>query len=198
MMNNKEIFGNEVNFSSRFVGDYKELSVMVENLKKEGLKTVLTSGSFDLLHIGHAQYLREAKKFGDVLIVGIDDDEKVKERKGPNRPVVPQQERFKMLAYLRSVDIIVPKSLGQSSMYLIKTVHPDVLIISETTKHSEQRKKEMEKFCGEIQLLPPQATTSTSAKVRKIFTQGVQDFAEKLSEKIHELLREMTASKGDI
>ena len=197
-MNNKEIFGNEVNFSSRFVGDYKELSVMVENLKKEGLKTVLTSGSFDLLHIGHAQYLREAKKFGDVLIVGIDDDEKVKERKGPNRPVVPQQERFKMLAYLRSVDIIVPKSLGQSSMYLIKTVHPDVLIISETTKHSEQRKKEMEKFCGEIQLLPPQATTSTSAKVRKIFTQGVQDFAEKLSEKIHELLREMTASKGDI
>ena len=193
MLKNKEIFENGANFFSRFVGDYDELSVMVENFKKEGLRIVLTSGSFDLLHIGHAQYLREAKKFGDVLIVGVDNDDKVKKRKGPNRPVVPEQERFKMLAHLRSVDIIVPKSLGQPSMYLIRTVHPDVLIISETTKHSEKRIKEMEKICGEIQLLPPQATTSTSAKVRKIFTQGVQDFAEKLSGKINELLHEMTA-----
>ena len=198
MLKNKEIFGNGANFSSRFIDDYKELFTMVKNFKKEGLIIVLTSGSFDLLHIGHAQYLREAKKFGDVLIVGVDNDEKVKKRKGPNRPVVPEQERFKMLAHLRYVDIIVPKSLGQPSMHLIRTVHPDVLIISESTKHSEERIKEMEELCGEIQLLPPQATTSTSAKIRKIFIQGIQDFAEKLSEKINELLREMTASKGDV
>ncbi len=52
--------------------------------------------------------------------------------------------------------------------------------------------KKMRELCGEIQLLPPQATTSTSAKVRKIFTQGVQDFAGRLSGKINELLHEMT------
>ena len=192
MEKDKDIFGNGIDFSSRFVDDYEKLSAMIKGWKRKGLKTVLTSGSFDLLHIGHAQCLMRAKGHGNILIVGVDKDEKVKKRKGSNRPVVPEEERFRMLAHLRSVDIIVPKSLGQPSMHLIRTVHPDVLIISETTNHSDDRVKKMRELCGEIQLLPPQATTSTSAKVRKIFTQGVQDFAGRLSGKINELLHEMT------
>ncbi|MEA2112627.1 MAG: adenylyltransferase/cytidyltransferase family protein [Patescibacteria group bacterium] len=187
-----EIFGNGVDFSSRFVSDYEKLSEMADDWKKQGVKVVLTSGSFDLLHIGHAQYLTEAKKRGDILVVGIDDDEKTKARKGSNRPVVPENERFRMLAYLRPVDVIVPKGLGQPSLHLLKTVRPDVLIISETTNHSDKRIKNMEWFCGEIKMLPPQATTSTSAKIRKLFTQGVSDFAEKATKAINGLLREMT------
>ncbi len=192
MKKNGEVFGNGVDFSNRFIDDYEKLAKMVVDWKWQNQRIVLTSGSFDLLHIGHAQYLTEAKKNGDILVVGIDDDEKTKARKGLNRPVVPEDERFRMLAHLRSVDVIVPKGLGQSSLYLLQTVQPDVLIISETTKHSEEKIKKMEKFCGEIKMLPPQATTSTSAKIRKLFTQGVSDFAEKATKAINGLLREMT------
>lgn len=176
----------------KIIRDYKDVLVRVYELKQAGKKIVLTSGSFDLLHIGHAQYLQKAKECGDILVVGVDNDEKVKKRKGLNRPVVSEEERYRMLTFLTSVDIVVPKGAGDPSMHLIKTVHPDVLIVSETTNHRLERIERMKEFCGEIKILPPQATTSTSAKVRKIFTQGVQDFAERLSEKVNELLHEMT------
>ena len=185
------VFENEANFSERFISDYKQLSGLVVKWKKQGLKIVLTSGSFDLLHIGHAQYLSEAKKCGDVLVVGVDNDEKVRKRKGPYRPVVSEDERFKMLMHLRSVDIVVPKGLRQSSLYLLRTMRPDILVISETTNHSSKKLKMMEGLCGEIILLPPQATTSTSAKVRLLFTQGAQQFAEKITQAINDLLHGM-------
>jgi len=176
----------------KIIRDYKDVSVVIKKMRSRGKKIVLTSGSFDLLHIGHAQYLQKAKECGNVLVVGVDDDEKVRKRKGPNRPVVQEEERYKMLTFLTSVDYVVPKRVKDPSMHLIQTVRPDVLIISETTNHRLERIERMKEFCGEIKILPPQATTSTSAKVRKIFTQGAQDFAEKLSEKVNELLREMT------
>lgn len=176
----------------KIIRDYKDVLVKVYELRQTGKRIVLTSGSFDLLHIGHAQYLQKAKEYGDILIVGVDNDEKVRKRKGLNRPVVSEEERYRMLTFLTAVDIVVPKGVNDPSMYLIKTVYPDVLIVSETTNHRSERIERMKNFCGEIRILPPQATTSTSAKVRKIFTQGVQDFAERLSEKVNELLREMT------
>ena len=192
MCKNNGLSINGVSFEERFVSDYVKLDEKVKAWKKDGLRVVLTSGSYDLLHIGHAQYLMKAKACGDVLVVGVDDDEKVKYRKGNNRPVVPEKERYTMLAHLRHVDIVVPKSKGDPDMHLIMTICPDVLVISETTKHRPERIEKMKKFCSEIKLLPPQATTSTSAKIRKVFTQGVKEFADKLTKKIDELLHEMT------
>lgn len=177
----------------KIIRNYKDVLAKVYELRQAGKKIVLTSGSFDLLHIGHAQYLQKAKECGDILVVGVDDDEKVKKRKGPNRPVVSEEERYRMLTFLTAVDWVVPKKINDPSMHLIRTICPDVLVISETTNHRPERIAQMKEFCHEIKVLPPQATTSTSAKVRKIFTQGVQDFAERLSGKVSELLHEMTA-----
>lgn len=177
---------------SRIISDYEKLLSLVTEWKNQGLKIVLTSGSYDLLHIGHAQYLMKAKECGDLLIVGIDNDQKVRFRKGKNRPVVPEQERYNMLTHLRYVDLVVPKDVDDPSLHLLKTIKPDVLVISETTKHSPKKIEKMKEFCGEIKIMPPQATTSTSAKIRKVFTQGVKEFATKLTEKIDDLLKEMT------
>lgn len=187
-----QLFGNAPCFGDRFISDTEHLKNLISTLKKEGKKIVLTSGSWDLLHIGHAQYLMRAKEKGDVLIVGVDDDEKVKQRKGPNRPIVPQEERFKMLSHLRYVDVIVPKPKGLHKFSLLKLVKPDVLVISETTKHSEDKIREMESYCGRIELLPPQSTTSTSAKVRLLFTQGVHKFGEEAKKAIDKLIKDLT------
>lgn len=71
------------------------------------MKRVFVNGTFDILHIGHIELLRYAKSLGDILIVGIDSDERVSSLKGPGRPVNSQYERFTMLDSLKPVDVVV-------------------------------------------------------------------------------------------
>jgi rfaE bifunctional protein nucleotidyltransferase chain/domain len=165
---NAGIFGDSTSFEHRYIPDHEKLGELVQYWKRLGLKIVLTSGTFDLFHIGHAQYLERAKALGDVLIVGVDSDEKVRERKGPTRPVVPENERVLILAHVRHVDVITLKHVQQPSNYLISLVQPDVLVLSKSTKHDEKDIEGKSQFCGEVVLLEPQAETSTSAKLRLI------------------------------
>src|SRR3712207_7450411 len=95
------IFSEDVTFEERLKPSLEELSKTVQHLKGIGLRVVLTSGSFDLIHLGHVKYLAKAKEFGDVLVVGVDSDAKIKRRKGEDRPMVPEQERLEMLAHQR-------------------------------------------------------------------------------------------------
>lgn len=162
------IFGDKTSFEHRYIPDHEKLEELVNYWKKLGLRIVLTSGTFDLFHIGHAQYLEKAKALGDVLIVGVDSDARVKKRKGPSRPIVPEHERVLILAHVRHADVITLKNVDDESNHLIKLVRPDVLVVSESTKHGEDEVDEKAQFCGEIVVLEPQAETSTSAKVRLI------------------------------
>src|SRR5690348_16107521 len=107
----KGIFGLASNFTHRYIADYKKLKTLIDHCKGLGLRIVLTQGTYDMVHIGHARYFEEAKKHGDILVVGVDSDEKVRARKGPERPVVPQEERLEMVTHLRPVDIVVLKPL---------------------------------------------------------------------------------------
>jgi rfaE bifunctional protein nucleotidyltransferase chain/domain len=171
----------------RFVPDYKELKDIVSHLKKVGYKIVLTQGVYDLIHEGHALYLEAARSFGDVLIVGVDSDALTKKRKGPDRPIVPQEERLKMLVHLRHVDIVTLRDLDDGIGDLIKLVKPDVLVVSKSTgDFTEKQVKEYDKYCGKIVTLPPQATTSTSARIRLLAIEG----AEKLAREILKLTDE--------
>lgn len=85
----------------------RELTKIVDKLKKEGKKTVFTNGCFDILHIGHVKYLEDAKSLGDILIVGVNSDESVRILKGNSRPIVPDIERAEILAALKCVDYVV-------------------------------------------------------------------------------------------
>ena len=165
---NAGIFGDKTSFDHRYIPDHSKLKESVELWKRLGLKIVLTSGTFDLFHIGHAQFLEKAKDLGDVLIVGVDSDQRVKKRKGPDRPVVPENERVLILSHVRHVDVVTLKNVDDVSNHLIKLVCPDVLVISESTKHAGNEVDEKAQYCGKIVLLEPQATTSTSAKLRLI------------------------------
>jgi len=168
----------------------EQFLIILEKLKKESENIVLTSGTFDLLHIGHAQYLQKAKDLGDVLVVGLDSDLKVKKRKGPERPIVPEEERASLLSFVRPVDFIVIKDVDDDSMELMKIVNPDVLVISETTGHDGDRIGRMSQYCGQITILEPQSTTSTTAKVRRLFVDGAKEFAKGLSKKIGGIIEE--------
>ncbi len=165
---NAGIFGDKTSFDHRYIPDHTKLKTSVELWKQLGLKIVLTSGTYDLFHIGHAQFLEKAKELGDVLIVGVDSDARVKKRKGPERPIVPENERVLILSHVRHVDVVTLKNLDDPSNHLIKLVRPDVLVVSESTGHKAGEVDEKAQYCGEIIVMEPQATTSTSAKLRMI------------------------------
>ena len=76
--------------------------------EKDKEKTIVTTnGCFDLIHVGHLRYLQEAKKLGDLLVVGINSDSSVRKLKGEKRPLIPENERAEMLAGLSCVDYVV-------------------------------------------------------------------------------------------
>jgi D-beta-D-heptose 7-phosphate kinase/D-beta-D-heptose 1-phosphate adenosyltransferase len=156
------------------------LKKKVEQLRRQGKKIVLSSGSWDMLHVGHMRYLNVAKQKGDFLIVGVDSDEKIKKRKGPERPIVHEDERMEMLSHLVSVDAIFLKKHTDKSGHLIKLVSPDILIVSESTKHSPEHLEDIKKYCKEVCILLPQAQTSTTAKIRKLHLDGKRDLTKKI------------------
>jgi D-glycero-beta-D-manno-heptose 1-phosphate adenylyltransferase len=190
----KSIFGQASNFNKRYISDYNNLAEMIGHCKGLGLKVVLTQGTYDMVHIGHARYFEEAKKHGDILVIGVDSDEKVRARKGPERPVVPQEERLEMVAHLRPVDVVVLKELKHPKWHLIKTVKPDVLIATKET-YNQKQLKDLKKYCGEVVVLDPQATTSTSAKIRKLQIGTAKSLGQALTPKIMKIIEEVL---GDI
>lgn len=155
----------------------------VKYWRQKKKKIVLTQGSFDLIHIGHGRYLQEARNYGDVLFVGVDSDEKVKKRKGPERPVVPEDERLEMLSYLDSVDFAILKPYDVEKWWLIKLIQPDVLIATKKT-YTTKQKEALKQYCGEIVVLEEQAVTSTSAKIRRVQIGAAKDISTTLSNKL--------------
>lgn len=84
-----------------------EAAALAERLRADGKRVVLANGCFDLLHVGHIRYLRDARALGDALFVGLNSDPAVRRLKGPGRPLMPATERAELLAALRDVDHVV-------------------------------------------------------------------------------------------
>ncbi len=175
--------------------DSKTLKKKIAAAKKQGLKIVLSSGSWDMLHVGHMRYLKEARNKGDFLIVGVDSDKKIKKRKGPDRPVVPENERLEMLSHLEFVDALFLKLHNHKEGNLIELVCPDVLIVSESTKHDPKHLGQISKFCREVVTLPPQAETSTTARIRMLHVNGKKDLLQKLMEEMPKFMSTFLSGK---
>ena len=175
----------KIAIKKRFLPDHKELEEMVGEWKKGGAKVVLTQGVYDLIHEGHALYLEAAKAHGDILVVGVDSDELTRIRKGPNRPIVPEQERVNMLLHLRDVDVVTIREARHDIGELIRLVRPDVLVTSSSTEDfkNDLGAGKYDEYCGTIVVLPPQATMSTTARIRNLTIDG----AEKLAREVQKL-----------
>ena len=108
----------------------KELGDLRETLKplrNAGQRIVFTNGCFDILHAGHVRYLTAARQEGDLLVVGLNSDQSVKRIKGPQRPLVSEQQRAEVLAGLWCVDYIVIFD-DPDPLRVIQTLQPGVLV----------------------------------------------------------------------
>ena len=196
--NLKNLLSPQAPFSQRFITDLEELKIVTESLKQFGYKVVLTQGVYDLIHEGHAKYLEVAKSHGDILIVGVDTDELTRKRKGDNRPIVPESERLRMLTFLRSVDIVTLRTLPavmEDIDYLHKALRPDVFIMSHSTKDFPVEKRvEIEEYVGRVEVLEPQAETSSTARIRHLMIDGVSELEGRISKTVQRYLGEL---RGD-
>jgi len=95
--------------------------------RQSGQTVVFTNGCFDILHAGHVRYLNEAKKLGDVLVIGLNSDESVRMLKGEGRPVNPAADRAEVLAGLRAVDHVVVFSEATAEE-LVRALQPDIYV----------------------------------------------------------------------
>jgi len=106
--------------------DWNELKEVVDRFKASGKKIIFTNGCFDIIHIGHVRYLKEAKTLGDVLVVGLNSDRSVSLIK-PDRPINPQNHRAEVLSSLEMVDYVT--MFDEDTPYeLIKFLKPDILV----------------------------------------------------------------------
>lgn len=188
----KSILESGFKLEGKYIPDYGELERMVKLLKESGYTIVLTQGVWDMYHVGHSRYLIKARSFGDVLVVGIDSDELARQMKGEDRPFEGFDERIELLAGLSFINILTRRDVGQHHYGLIKIVRPDVLVMSKTTSSfTEDDKKALEEYCGQIEHLEaqaPPASISTTAKIRRLRQGGAKELGERISRAIeHEL-----------
>jgi D-glycero-beta-D-manno-heptose 1-phosphate adenylyltransferase len=108
----------------------KDLAAAVRQVtqwKQQGKRVVFTNGCFDLLHLGHVDYLEKARNLGDVLVVGLNTDDSVSRFKGPRRPIQDQVSRSRVMAALEAVDMVVFFN-EDTPLELISALVPQVLV----------------------------------------------------------------------
>lgn len=109
------------------IADSQQLKIMLAVWRFQGKKIVFTNGCFDILHLGHIDYLSKAKDEGNILIIGLNTDNSVSRIKGKNRPITDENSRAKILASLQFVDAVVLFD-EETPFELISFVQPDVLV----------------------------------------------------------------------
>ena len=100
---------------------------LISDWHAQGLRVVFTNGCFDLLHLGHVDYLEKARQLGDKLVVGLNTDASVSRLKGPDRPLQDEMSRARIMASLLFINVVV--LFEEETPYeLIKAVRPDILV----------------------------------------------------------------------
>ena len=135
--------------------------------RNKNRKIVFTNGCFDILHIGHVRYLKQAALFGDVLVVGVNSDDSVKRLKGAARPVNGEQDRMEMLAAYEFVDYVV--LFGDDTPYeIIQALRPDVLVKGGDYHSDEVAGRDIvESDNGTVEIIPLIDGRSTSRILEK-------------------------------
>ncbi|HEX7017610.1 MAG TPA: adenylyltransferase/cytidyltransferase family protein [Patescibacteria group bacterium] len=137
----------------------------------QGQKLVLVTGVFDLLHQEHVHFLKRAKAAGDVLLVGIESDVRVKQLKGEGRPIENQALRKQKVATVPGVDgaFILPEVFDQPEHHLelLKILRPDILAVSSHTPHLEEKRQLMSVIGGRVEVVLEQNPAVSTTQIIK-------------------------------
>jgi rfaE bifunctional protein nucleotidyltransferase chain/domain len=154
------------------ITDREQLKKELDRLRGEGKKIVFTNGCFDILHVGHARYLKEAKKNGDVLVLALNSDASVRAIKGEQRPLIPEYERAYMVASLEVVDYVTVFS-ETTPLELITYLNPDVLVKGgDWAEEQVVGREAVRERGGKVVIIPEiqgASTTNIVEKIRRIY-----------------------------
>lgn len=147
---------------SRKVLERDALVRVVQQHRQQGRRMVFTNGCFDLLHVGHMRYLQQARLFGDLLVVALNDDASVLRLKGEQRPLIPQAERASVLAALACVDYVTVFS-EDTPLELIRLLRPEVLVKGgDYVPETVVGRDEVESYGGSVEIVPYVEGVSTT------------------------------------
>ena len=153
-----------------FSGELLDAAAMAERregLRRAGRTVVFTNGAFDILHVGHLQYLSFARQQGGCLIVGLNSDASVRRYKGPDRPVNPEGDRARLLLGLRCVDYVVVFEEDEPKD-LIARLLPDVLVKGADWAHYVSGREVVEAHGGRVVLAEMVEGRSTTRVIERI------------------------------
>lgn len=152
------------------VKDLAQLQAIVAQAHETDKRVVWTNGCFDILHAGHVAYLEKAAAEGDMLVVGVNSDASVREVKGPDRPVVPEGDRARIVAALRCVDYVIVFS-DASAEPILDALRPDVYVkggdYTVDTIHQGERRL-VEGYGGRVAIVAGVEGKSTTDIVARI------------------------------
>lgn len=146
------------------IASWEQAQLLIKNWQQQGKKVIFTNGCFDILHIGHANYLAQARNLGDKLVVGLNADSSVRALKGATRPLVDEEARAGLLASLACVDMVVLFT-EQTPEQLLSVLRPDVLVKGGDYQLEQVLGRE---YVQEVALLDFTEGYSTSNLVEKI------------------------------
>lgn len=192
MLRVQRVLKGTATYDDRFVPDHEELLKMVQILRSMGCSIGYTEGVWDLFHVGHSDYIQKGKEATIhccpdaehvIMIIGVDSDALTKQRKGPTRPIESEDRRYRVIAALRSADIV---TLLREPEVFNRRLHPEVRVISESTGDNPDH-DDMRRYCGELVCLPPQSPTGTTATIRKLVLEGGLEMVDEIAREIGEM-----------
>ena len=140
----------------------------IQKLRTANKKVVFTNGCFDLIHIGHLRTFNEAKKMGDILIVGLNSDRSVKALKGETRPFISEQDRAELVLALKPVDYVIIFEETDVS-HLLETIRPDIYVKGgDYTLENLPEKETIIRLNIEVKFIPLIAGISTTELVNRV------------------------------
>jgi len=147
----------------------EESLIVRAKLQIEGKTVVFTNGHFDLLHVGHVDYLQRAKELGDVLIVGLNSDASTRALKGEKRPLIPQDERARMLVALACVDYVVIFEETTANS-LVEALKPDLYVKGGDwgEGRTPPEAEVVTSYSGQVRILPYLPERSTTGLIEAI------------------------------
>jgi D-beta-D-heptose 7-phosphate kinase/D-beta-D-heptose 1-phosphate adenosyltransferase len=137
---------------------------IIGELKSQNKRIVFTNGCFDLLHVGHLELLERSRSFGDILVVGINTDRSLKMIKGPDRPILPQEDRARLVASLEMVDYVVFFD-EETPFKILSQIKPNILVKGGDYKYAEIVGRDI---VDEVKIIPFVKGKSSTSIIDKI------------------------------
>jgi D-beta-D-heptose 7-phosphate kinase/D-beta-D-heptose 1-phosphate adenosyltransferase len=167
----QEIIADLLAEHSATLGKQRTLDHLLPELARHrasGRKVVFTNGCFDIIHLGHVEYFRFAKRQGDILVVAVNGDDSIRRLKGPKRPIVNEHDRLSVLEELESIDYLI-KFEEDTPEPLLRLIKPDVLVKgADYSREKVVGWEIVESYGGRIELAPLVDGRSTSNLIQRI------------------------------